>query len=140
MNLPPIHSHSRRGVTLIELTVIIVIILLLIGILVIGGKYYFNSSSRSACIVNINGVHKAIRSAQNIEHMPTGSDLDVNDIVGEGKALDALPTCPQSGGSYTLADTIAPVGSVMVFCDEYDPNIGTVDSTQQHTPGSTVTW
>lgn len=140
MNIPPKRLKKRCGVTLIELTVVIVVILLLISLLVIGGKFYFNNSSRSACIVNINGVHKAIRSVQNIQHIPTGSDISESDIVGSGKVLDVMPTCPQSGGGYTIADKIAPVGSVMVFCDDYDPNIGTVDSSQKHTPGSTVSW
>ena len=133
-------TSFRKGVTIIELTVIIAVILLLVSTLVLGGKYYMNSSHRSACITNINGIHKAIRSAQNIEHLPTGASITMGDIVGAGKALPKMPQCPQSSGSYILADKVAPVGTVMVFCQEYDPAVGSVDSSLDHSPGVTTTW
>ncbi|WP_346189394.1 hypothetical protein [Rubritalea halochordaticola] len=99
-----------------------------------------NSSHRAACITNINGIHKAIRSTQNMQNIPTGTSITMSDVAGSDKALPKMPKCPQTSGAYILADKISPVGTVMVFCQEYDPAVGSVDSSLNHSPGSTATW
>ncbi|SHJ10084.1 hypothetical protein SAMN02745181_1187 [Rubritalea squalenifaciens DSM 18772] len=133
-------SASRRGVTIIELTIIVAVIILLVSTLIMAGKYYINHSNRSACITNLNQIHKAIRSTQNVGQLSIGSPLAMQDLVGADKALPKMPVCPQSSGSYTLANTILPHGEVMVFCQEYDSGVGSVDSSLEHSPPAGISW
>jgi type II secretory pathway pseudopilin PulG len=64
-NLPP-RVVSRRGMTLLELTVIIVVMLALIVVLAIGSRAWKRASDRSACVMNVRNLQVATRSYQNL--------------------------------------------------------------------------
>jgi hypothetical protein len=67
--------------------------------------------------MQISAMQKAVRSYQNLENKVTGAALTQADIVGTGKLVAVLPTCP-SGGSYTLAATIPDVGTAALTCNQ----------------------
>lgn len=148
-----------KGVTLIELTVVIAIILLLISILFIGAKFYKDGADRSACIVNINGIQKAVRSVQNLENKKdadatTPDTLAVTDFAGtaetadNSKPLPVIPTCPTGGSEYALAAQYPALGTVVASCT--DPTFGAVVAADadadavagdlSHAPSNTQGW
>ncbi|WP_159435055.1 type II secretion system protein [Rubritalea squalenifaciens] len=94
---------SRKGVTLIELTVVIAVILVLISVLFIGAKFYKDSANRSACVINQNAIFKAASAYININ----GTDPTWNDLTtGTGPLAASIPVCPSEGaGSYSLTVT-----------------------------------
>ena len=51
----------QRGTTLIELSVVIAVILLLVGVLFIGVQAWRDGANKSACLVNISSIQKAVR-------------------------------------------------------------------------------
>ena len=113
---------SLKGVTLIELTVVIAIILLLISILFIGAKYYKDNADKSACVVNINGLQKGLRSVANIDSVAVGSNITAGSLVGSGKPFETAPKCPsdQAKGytpDPTTAVAVPAVGTVAFKCE-----------------------
>lgn len=130
---------KQAGLTLIEITLVIAVLLGLISVLFIGVSAYKEGSDRAKCILNISAYQKAVRSYQNLydkaadsaDGSTTGDALDTADIVGEGKFLEAAPTCPR-GGTYTPASTYPAVGTAALVCEYAD--------TYDHKPQSTAGW
>ncbi len=85
---------TRKGVTLIELTVVIAVILTLIGILFFGAQTYQRHANKSACVVLQNGINKAVRSFVNLTTAPPAMWNFAN-LTG-GNFLPNIPVCPQS--------------------------------------------
>ncbi|MGC4017627.1 MAG: prepilin-type N-terminal cleavage/methylation domain-containing protein [Luteolibacter sp.] len=50
---------NKKGMTLLELTVVILVLLSLISILFIGAKAWKKGSDRAGCIMNIRNLHRA---------------------------------------------------------------------------------
>ncbi|MFC5049934.1 type II secretion system protein [Rubritalea spongiae] len=103
---------APKGVTLIELSVVIAVILVLISVLFVGASYYRTSASRAACIVSQSNIEKAVESYANISQANLlYADLDTSGpMAGQG-----LPTCPSTGGAYTIAWGTS--GDATVSCD-----------------------
>lgn len=126
---------SLKGVTLIELTVVIAIILLLISILFIGAKYYKDSADKSACIVNINGLQKGLRSIANIDNVPETKTIKAGSLVGAGKPFEKAPTCPTDGTTGydpdpATAVTVPAVGTVAFKCNSAEKANHVPDATK----------
>ncbi len=112
----------RKGMTLLELTVVILVLLSLISILFVGAQAWKRGSDRTLCIMNIQNVQKGVRGFSNLYgHSPGESVAGLQSrIVGLGKFVEKTPTCPSSG-TYTYGeifgtDTIPPVGEVYLKC------------------------
>ena len=112
----------RRGMTLLELTVVILVLLSLITILFIGAQAWKRGSDRTLCVMQINSVQKGVRSLSNLYGYGPGQSvagLQMR-VVGLGRFVEKTPTCPASG-NYTYggvfgADTIPPIGELYMNC------------------------
>ena len=132
---------TKRGMTLVEVTVVILILLTLITILFIGANIYKRGADRTACILNINSIHKAIRVEQNYKGKKTGVDkIKWNDLFGSGKYLETEPLCPADSGIYTIEDHYPPAGTAGAVCKNNGKNGISPTGIQDHAPGSTAGW
>ncbi len=140
--LTGIHSrsirHSRKGMTLLELTIIIVVSLSLISILFFTAKAWKRSSDRAACIMNIQAVQKAVRGYSNMYGYAPGATVPSlqNQIIGSDAYLTKIPKCPAGGtcacGEHLGADVIPPLGELYLSC-----SFGT---SANHLPPATDDW
>jgi prepilin-type N-terminal cleavage/methylation domain-containing protein len=128
----------RRGMTLLELTVVILVLLSLISILFVGAQAWKRGSDRTLCIMNIQSVQKGVRSFANLYGYSPGQSVTGLQIrvVGLGKFVESTPACPSSGsysyGAIFGADTIPPVGELYMSC-----SLSTMDG---HMPVNYADW
>ena len=106
---------GQRGTTLVELSVVIAVILLLVGVLFIGVSAWRNGANRSACMVNMASIQKAVRGEQNINLMNPGDTLASTKLVTDGY-FGALPTCPIGNAAYTYTGTVPAQGTQYATC------------------------
>lgn len=135
-------KRAKKGMTLLELTVVILVLLSLISILFIGARAWKKGSDRAGCILNIRNVQQAIRSYGNMQGLnPGDAILDgagapttaAAVLVGAGSFMENTPTCP-GAGTYAGMDSgaIPDVGTVMLTCDFADG--------PAHAPSNTQDW
>lgn len=131
-------QHRRRGMTLLELTVVILVLLSLITILFIGARGWKRGSDRSLCVLNIQAVQKGVRSYSNMYGFSeNGNAPGLKDqIVGLGRFVESIPACP-AGGTYNYGstfgiDTIPPTGELYMRC--------TLETTEDHAPKEHDDW
>ncbi len=130
-----IHKHknnNKKGMTLIEVTLVIAVLLGLISVLFIGVSAYKSGSDRAKCILNVSTVQKAVRSYQNLYELDEGDALAQSAIVGAGKMLEVAPECPTSGNAYTWATAVPTTGTQYLLCDDATGS--------DHQPASTSGW
>jgi type II secretory pathway pseudopilin PulG len=130
-NLPP-KVVVRRGITLIELTVIILVLLMLITIVFMSGRAWKRGSDRAACVLNLRNCQMAARSYQNIHGYRTGGQPDLRygtrdiarHLVENGYITRSLydqakgmRPCP-GGGAYNSSapDVFPPLGELYLQC------------------------
>lgn len=113
---------ARRGMTLLELTVVILVLLSLITILFFGAQAWKRGSDRTLCVMHIHNVQKGVRSFSNLYGYGPGQSVTglKARIVGLGKFVEKTPSCPGSG-TYTYGptfgeDTIPPIGELYLDC------------------------
>lgn len=118
----------KKGMTLIELTVVILVLLSLISILFIGARAYKRGSDRAGCVLNIRNVQQAVRSHQNMYNKTAANPTATPAVAGETLDFDEIystatvekylkaPTCP-AGGSYTPSPVYPAVGTLAITCD-----------------------
>jgi prepilin-type N-terminal cleavage/methylation domain-containing protein len=110
------HKWARqRGTTLIELSVVIAVILLLVGVLFIGVNAWREGANRSACLVNMSSIQKAVRGYQNVNLLNIGDAVTAANLTGAGY-FGAMPTCPVGNAAYTLTGTVPPTGTQYATC------------------------
>ena len=151
MNLPPTHSPSsasgglhvpeRRdnaGMTLLEMTVVILVLLAFITVLFVGARAWKRGSDRALCIIQIQGVQKAMRSYANLYGFEPGANAPnlQSQIIGFGRFIETTPVCP-SGYDYTFgatygANTIPPLGGLYMECP--------LATSGRHMPDVTPDW
>lgn len=125
-------GRFRRGLTLIELTVVILVLLALITVLFIGGRAWKKGADRSGCIINIRNVQQAIRSHQNLTLMNDGAPIDIlADLVGPGNYVESTPACP-GGGTYAYVSNIPSLGTLAMTCS--------LQTSEQHVPATITGW
>ena len=114
----------RRGMTLIELTVIILVMLALIALTFVGVGAWKRGADRANCIVNIRNVQLAVRGYANTNEYDNGENVGAavppvnleNEIFGPDKMLDSQPECPASG-IYAFGGNIVPeLGTLYMTC------------------------
>lgn len=126
------NQNRRRGLTLVEVTLVIALLLGMISILFIGVAAYTKGADRAKCILNIATVQKAARSHQNLYALRTGDAMVVGDIAGPGKLLENTLACPDSTGSYTYGTTVPDFNVAFVDCS--------LSGSDQHVPASLSGW
>jgi prepilin-type N-terminal cleavage/methylation domain-containing protein len=98
---------SKKGMTLLELTVVILVLLALIAILFVGGRAWKRGADRAASVLMIRNVQNAVRSYANMNEKVPGGDVSPSDIFGPGKYLEVDPTAAGSkhpaGDPYSYA-------------------------------------
>ena len=63
---PPPRACLRRGLTLIEMSVVILVLLTLVSVLFMAAQSWKRGSDRAACIITLRNVQVAVRSYQNL--------------------------------------------------------------------------
>ncbi|BCU78242.1 prepilin-type N-terminal cleavage/methylation domain-containing protein [Luteolibacter sp. LG18] len=109
---------NKKGMTLLELTVVILVLLSLISILFIGARAWKRGSDRAASILQIRNVQQAVRSYSNMNAKNAGDTVATlqTEVFGSGKFIEIDPTAvgakPHPAGttySYTIAaPTVIP--------------------------------
>jgi prepilin-type N-terminal cleavage/methylation domain-containing protein len=105
----------QRGTTLIELSVVIAVILLLVGVLFIGIQAWRDGANKSACLVNLASIQKAVRGYQNVHLLNVGDAVTGANLATDGY-FGALPTCPVGATAYTLLGTVPAQGTAYAAC------------------------
>ena len=136
MNASPSPRHLqkalKKGMSLLELTVVILVLLSLMTLLMIGTSTWKRGADRSACILNIRNTQNAVRAYQNVRGVPEGSLINIpTQVMGPGGFLEIIPECP-GGGIYTPLDHIPYEGELAITCN-LAPN-------QAHVPNSYSDW
>ena len=106
----------QRGTTLIELSVVIAVILLLVGVLFLGVNAWREGANKSACLVNMSSIQKAVRGYQNTNLLNPGDNLASTALVGTDGYFGALPTCPVGNAAYNYGTTVPPTGTQYATC------------------------
>jgi hypothetical protein len=130
-NTPP-KVVARRGITLVELTVVIFVLLALTTVVFVGSRAWKRGSDRAACVLNLRNVQVATRSYQNMYVYREGSQPDLRygtrDIARhlvEGSYINhelfdrmkRVRPCP-GGGFYECGtpDVFPPQGQLYLQC------------------------
>jgi type II secretory pathway pseudopilin PulG len=119
---------SRKGFTLIEITLVLGLTLGLAAALIFGLSAFQKGSDRAKCLMNISNVQKAVRSWANLNEIAPGTTVAANLFPGgAGGApygrlwgtpqsfLGSRPMCPRNPqvlaqNAATLTQTGAPIG------------------------------
>jgi prepilin-type N-terminal cleavage/methylation domain-containing protein len=110
------HKWARqRGTTLIELSVVIAVILLLVGVLFIGVQAWRDGANKSACMVNMASIQKAVRGYQNVNLLNVGDAVTTANLTTAGY-FGAMPTCPVGNTAYTVSGTVPAQGTQYATC------------------------
>ncbi len=134
MTLTHTQNTRKKGMTLIELTVVILVLLSLISILFVGARAWKRGSDRAGCIMNIRNVQQGMRSFQNMNgHNPNTTVVGAQaEIIGAGKFVEVQPTCP-AAGVYTIGgDNLPDVGFLYMTCS--------LSGTMDHVPSTFADW
>jgi len=146
-NSPP-RVVCRRGLTLLELTVVITILLALVSILFVGSRAWKRGSDRASCVMTLHSVQVAIRSYQNIYgYSPGGHPYAENGTQNIAEHLYAkgyfeaqlyqqtrgAAQCP-GGGTYScpIPDLFPQQGDLYMTCS--------LAGSESHTPTSHADW
>lgn len=129
-------NSNKKGMTLLELTVVILVLLTLISVLFIGAKAWKDGADRSNCILNIRNFQVAVRSYANMNGTADAATIGVSTLVGDGNFISTYPVCPSSG-TYTPAESgdityAVSTGTAFLTCDAIAGGA--------HAPGSTSGW
>lgn len=99
--------------------------------LFVGAQAYKRSADRAACVLNQRSVQQAVRAYQNTHSLEAGAALDWKEVFGSDKYMIA-PSCPD-GGTYTLSETIPPLGTQVMECSH-------AHDEKKHVPKDVTGW
>ncbi|MEC5129447.1 type II secretion system protein [Verrucomicrobiales bacterium BCK34] len=137
--------YSRRGFTLIEITLVIAVLLGLISVLFVGAASYKEGTNRAKCIMTIATVQKAVRSYQNLNELEPGDTLNFHSLVGEERLIEYITPCgsqaplpPELGA----ADSFAASGYIgMGMVPESGiPYLSCMVADLGHVPDTSSSW
>ena len=111
---------NKKGMTLLELTVVILVLLTLISVLFIGAKAWKDGADRANCILNIRNFQVGVRSYANMNGTANGTSIPVASLTGDGNFISTFPVCP-SAGVYTPAEDsnvpyVVATGNAFLTC------------------------
>lgn len=144
----PKRVASRRGMTLLELTVVVATLLSLISILFIGARAWKRGSDKAMCLMNLRQIQVAVRSYQNLHGYNPGGQPDAvggtqdisqhlldRDFISLGlyHYTQSLAVCP-GGGEYTREspNTFPQPGVLYMECS--------LAETEEHKPADASGW
>ena len=146
-NLPP-RVVARRGITLLELTIVIAVLLALVSIVFIGSRAWKRGSDRATCILSLRNVQVATRSYQNLygynyggrPYAENGSQDIALHLYQKGyieQGLYRYATGAQScagGGAYSCPtpDIFPEAGELYMRCS--------LSASAEHQPASRDNW
>jgi len=147
INLPP-RVVSRRGMSLLELTVAISVLLGLVSIVFIGARAWKRGSDRATCILTIRNMQMATRCYQKLygynyggrPHAENGTQDIARHLYDKGyiekdlyEQSSGAAECP-SHGTYTcsLPDIFPEPGKLYMECSLAMP--------ENHQPKSQANW
>lgn len=118
--------HSKKGFTIVEMTLVLAIILGLAGLLFLGLTAYKNGSDKTQCVLQLATVQKSVRSAENLDTLAPETVLTATgatgnaDLVTEGYLSATVPlSCPRDGTPYTYLGTVPDTGVAYATCVTY---------------------
>jgi prepilin-type N-terminal cleavage/methylation domain-containing protein len=98
---------NKKGMTLLELTVVILVLLALIAILFVGSRAWKRGADRAASVMMIRNVQQAVRSYANMNEKVPGGEVSPSELFGPGKFFESDPTAPDTkhpaGDPYSYA-------------------------------------
>lgn len=132
----PRFARFRRGVTLVELTVVISVLLVMVAVLYIGASAWKNNADRASCVLNIRQMQVAVRAYANYNNHYEGEDISPtnlrNKLIATGSYFDVTPSCPSTGNYLFGGNVIPDKGTLYMTC--------TLASSQNHQPNSFEQW
>lgn len=141
--LPGPHNRRaglRRGMTLIEISVVLFVLLMLTSLLWFAARSWKAGSDRVFCVMQIRHMQVSMRSYTHSSPYQPGQDLSwanppvdlVEELVGPGKYVAEIPRCP-SRGTYQLGGNVVPeVGELYMKCS--------LAATRRHEPEDYRSW
>jgi type II secretory pathway pseudopilin PulG len=105
----------QRGTTLVELSVVIAVILLLVGVLFIGVQAWRDGANKSACLVNLASIQKAVRGEENVNLLIAGTSALASTALVTDGYFGVLPTEP-AGSTYTYGTIVPAAGTAYATC------------------------
>lgn len=112
------HGLALAG-TILGYVGLVVLVFSIIPVLFVGARAWKKGSDRAGCIINTRNVQQAVRSHQGMNSLKVGDSINWSEIIGPGKMLQQQPVCP-AGGTYTLIDTVPPMGTLVGECSHAD--------------------
>ena len=145
---PQKRRTRKRGMTLLELTVVIIVLLSLIGVMFIVTRGCKEGANRTSCIMQIRNIQVTTRAYQNVNgydpesspKLKNGSQNIISHLLSEGyisqKEYDSSQgtrPCPGNGLYNIATPTIFPaIGTLYMSCS--------FSSTKDHTPRELAGW
>lgn len=129
LTTPPSSNHRKRGITLLELTVVIVVLLSLMVILFVGARSWKKGSDRATCIMNLRSAQMLVRGYQNTRVLP--EDTSINMFTDILNPAGITPRCP-GGGDYDHIGYIPPAGELVMWCS--------LSGSDSHMPAEHSEW
>ncbi len=131
---------SRRGLTLVELTMVIFVLLGLVALMFSGANSWKNGSDRARCILNIRQMQMSVRAYSSAGSHAPGTDLATEEppinllaeLVGPGNYVPVLPRCPGNGLYFFDGDIVPEVGALYMRCSLAGP--------RGHEPKEHINW
>lgn len=125
---------TASGMTLIEISLVIALLLGLIAVVFMGLGTYRQGADKAKCKMQLSAVQKAVRSGANMQNLALNTALpNATAVFGAGLLMENTPVCP-SGGVYTWADIVPPIGTPYGNCD-----FAGTGATSTHVLGATDT-
>lgn len=109
---------NKRGMTLIEMTLVISVLLGLISVTFYGVTAYGSGVDRAMCVQNLSSMQKSVISLANLEDYRQGEpvpDLE-SELIGDKAFFKIHPTCPAKG-HYEYLSIIPTPGQQFMTCD-----------------------
>ncbi len=140
--------YRKRGMTLLEMTVVILVLLSLISVVFIGARAWKRGSDRAGCIITQRNVQMATRSYQNLyeysyggrPYAQNGTQDIVEHLHAKGYIEDNLyrqihvsKTCAGGGHYQCLVPDVFPeIGQLFLTCS--------LSASDEHSPKSSEGW
>ena len=98
-------NNNRKGFTLVEIMIVVAIIGILAAIAIPNFLKSRTESQKNACIANLKQIQGAAEQYLLAGHA-TVADIAV--LYGDTSYIKVAPTCPASGGTYTITTAGVP--------------------------------
>ena len=114
MKLKSQYTKRKKGMTLLELTVVILVLLALIAILFVGARAWKRGADRSANILNIRNIQQAVRGHANMFNLDFDDSLASSLIVSSDGSSGYMkePEAPGTLDAYTYLGTVPAIGTL----------------------------